>query len=150
MNVRRWITGTLVVALALGCAAAVLAGKHGEGGPDAVVVQHILIGFRKTLPGKKLDRTKNEARELAESLFARAKDGEDFDALVKEYSDDAYPGVLLITNHGAPLRAHAHTRDGLAISFGDVAFGLEVGEIGMAEYNGVKSPFGWHIIKRIE
>ena len=34
--------------------------------------------------------------------------------------------------------------------FGDVGFGLEVGETGMAEYDPRTSPFGWHIIKRIE
>ena len=34
--------------------------------------------------------------------------------------------------------------------FGDVGFQLDVGEIGMAEYDPGTSQYGWHIIKRIE
>ena len=34
--------------------------------------------------------------------------------------------------------------------FGDVGFELEVGEIGMADYDPEKSQYGWHIIKRLE
>ena len=41
-------------------------------------------------------------------------------------------------------------RSGMVSSFGDVAFGLDVGEIGMARYHPGNSPYGWHIIKRIE
>jgi len=33
-------------------------------------------------------------------------------------------------------------------SFGDIGFGLEVGEIGVAEHHEEDSPFGWHIIMR--
>ena len=33
-------------------------------------------------------------------------------------------------------------------AFGDVGFGLKVGEIGVAEYHPRKSPYGYHIIKR--
>ena len=33
-------------------------------------------------------------------------------------------------------------------SFGDIGFGLGVGEIGMAEHHEEDSPFGWHIIMR--
>jgi parvulin-like peptidyl-prolyl isomerase len=35
-------------------------------------------------------------------------------------------------------------------AFGDVGFALPPGQIGMAEYDPVKSPYGWHIIKRLE
>ena len=39
---------------------------------------------------------------------------------------------------------------GMAAAFTDVGFSLNLGEIGMAVYDPVKSGFGWHIIKRIE
>jgi peptidyl-prolyl cis-trans isomerase D len=120
--------------------------------PDVIVVQHILIGFKKTVPDKPQERTKREARALADELVERAEAGEDFDALVKEYTNDNYPGVYKLTNtyNDAPILPDARRRDEMVSAFGDVAFRLEVGEIGVAKYNAISSPFGWHIIKRLE
>ena len=41
-------------------------------------------------------------------------------------------------------------RADMAGGFADVSFSLQVGEVGMAEYDPATSPFGWHIIKRIQ
>jgi parvulin-like peptidyl-prolyl isomerase len=38
----------------------------------------------------------------------------------------------------------------MVAAFGDVGFQLEVGEVGMAVYDPVKSKYGWHIIKRLK
>lgn len=117
--------------------------------PDAVVVQHILISFKGKVDKKKgVTRTKKEAEALANELFERAT-AEDFDALVKEYTDDSYPGTYKITNDGAPIMTGAVPRSGMVPSFGDVAFSLAVGEIGMTTYSSSGSPYGWHIIKRL-
>jgi parvulin-like peptidyl-prolyl isomerase len=118
--------------------------------PDVVVVQHILIAFKKSLPNKKLDRTKKEAQALALELLERAGAGEDFDALVKEYTNDRHPGIYKLTNKGAPLMSGARSREDMVPNFGRISFSLEVGEIGMAKYHPGNSPFGWHIIKRLE
>jgi len=118
--------------------------------PDVVVVQHILIGFKKTVSGKTLDRTKKQAQALAEELLARARSGEDFDALVKEYTDDQYPGIYRLTNRDVPLMEHSHERGQMVPSFGDVSFELGVGEVGLAKYHPGNSPYGWHVIKRLE
>jgi len=121
-------------------------------GPDYISVQHILIGFQGSLPGKPVSRTKEEAEQLANEIFAKAKAGEDFDALVKEYTDDAYPGIYKMANFGVPAdRANmVYPREGMVPAFGNVGFPLAVGEIGMAAYNPQESPYGWHIIKRVE
>ena len=121
-----------------------------SGEPDIIVVQHILIGFKKSVAGKTIERTKKEAKALAEELFARAKEGEDFDALVKEYSDDRHPGIYKVINEGGPLIPDGIPRKEMITCFGDVAFELEVGEVDMAKYNSMGCSFGWHIIKRIE
>ena len=118
--------------------------------PDVVIVQHILIGYKKTVPGKKLDRTKKEAQALAEELLQRARAGEDFDALVKEYTNDQYPGIYRLTNRDAPLMEQSRSRDQMVVNFGDVSFELEVGEVGLAKYHPGNSPYGWHVIKRLE
>jgi hypothetical protein len=135
----------LVVAVALA-----LPGHAREGEPDKITVQHILIGYKRTVPGKKLERTKKEAKALAAALAERARAGEDFTALVEEYTDDKPPGIYVMTNKNAPRVAGAMTRDQMVPRFGDVAFGLEVGEVGVAVYHAGLIPYGWHIIKRLE
>ena len=47
-------------------------------------------------------------------------------------------------------RAATLPRGRMVKSFGDVAFSLEVGEVGLAEHDATTSPFGWHVIKRLE
>ena len=38
----------------------------------------------------------------------------------------------------------------MVAAFGDTGFPLKVGEIGMADYDPSRSPFGWHVIKRLK
>jgi parvulin-like peptidyl-prolyl isomerase len=120
--------------------------------PDRVAVQHILISFKGAIPKPTVTRTKEEAQKLAEEVFERANKGEDFDALVKQYTNDEYPGVYRMSNKGiTPDQSkQEYPREGMVKSFGDVSFSLPVGGIGMAKYDSQKSRFGWHIIKRIE
>ncbi len=118
--------------------------------PERVVVQHILIAFRKSVPDKQIERTKGEARALAEALLERARKGDDFDALVKEFTDDRVPGIMLVTNRQAPRVPGGTPRGGLVQKFGDVAFQLDVGEVGLANYHAEFCPYGWHVIKRLE
>ena len=42
------------------------------------------------------------------------------------------------------------SRDQMVPAFGNVGFKLKVGEIGMAPFDRRDSPYGWHIIKRVE
>src|SRR5262245_57695840 len=116
-----------------------LASKAPE--PPVVKVQHILIGFKGSVHGKTIERSKAEAQSLAEKPVERARAGEDFGALVKQHTDDQYPGVYLLTNTGAPRRSGARTRDQMVSAFGDVAFRLGVGEVGMAAHHAVNSPY---------
>ena len=120
--------------------------------PDRIVVQHILIGFAGSVPGKDIERSAEEAGELAKALFERAKAGEDFDVLVEEYTDDSFPGVYEIANYGAAADASqlVYARDKMVPAFGNVGFRLGVGEVGLAAYDPDSSKYGWHIIKRLE
>ncbi len=118
--------------------------------PKKITVQHILIAFKRSIPNKPQERSKKEARALAQQLLQRAQEGEDFDALVQEYTNDQYPGIMLVTNKGEPRVPGGRPRDQLVPKFGDVSFQLEVGEIGIANYHAGLSPYGWHIIQRLE
>jgi len=139
-------TGVLLALVCLLLAIFPAQGKE----PEKITVQHILIGFKNRIPDKPLERSKQEAKKLAFELLQRAQDGEDFDALVKEYTNDNFPGIMLVTNSKAPQVAGGRKRSQLVPKFGDVAFRLEVGEVGMANFNTAVCPYGWHIIKRLE
>ena len=117
---------------------------------DHIKVQHILISFAGKVPGKNITRTEDEARALAAQVFDRATKGEDFDSLVKTYTDDRAPGIYALANSGVTTSADEFSRDRMVPAFGEVGFSLAPGEIGMAPYDPVRSPFGWHIIKRLE
>ncbi len=119
--------------------------------PDRVTVQHVLIAFKGSIPKETVTRTQEEAEKMALEIFERAKQGEDFDQLVREYSDDQYPGVYKMSNLNvdADMDQGEFSRSAMVKAFGDVSFGLEVGEIGLAMYSPAESKYGWHIIKRI-
>jgi hypothetical protein len=124
--------------------------QRGMAGEDQhIQVQHILIGFAGSLPGKKVDRNQAQAEKLADEVFAKAKSG-DFDALVKQYTDDSAPGIYGMSNRGVAPEAGEFGRESMVPAFGDIGFSLKVGEIAVAKYDPAKSPFGYHIIKRLK
>jgi parvulin-like peptidyl-prolyl isomerase len=107
---------------------------------DSVEVQHILIAFQGAARAT-VTRSKAEAEKLTGEIYARALGGEDFTKLMKEFSTDPGPGTYPMTKQ---------TRSQMVAGFGDVGWRLQVGEIGIAPYDQAKSPFGWHIIKRLK
>ena len=131
-------------------------GNTGGSVGDHISVQHILIGFKDAIgfqgqpPAKAATRTQEEARTLAYELLDRAKAGEDYDQLVSEHTDDSAPGIYAMANSGVQPAQGEFSRDGMVAAFGDVGFALQVGEIGIADYDPSTSPFGYHIIKRVK
>jgi peptidyl-prolyl cis-trans isomerase B (cyclophilin B) len=78
-----------------------------NGEPEFVSVQHILISFEgATRNVAKKPRTRAEADEIVADLMRRIEAGEDFNALVKEFSDDNFlptdeqPSVYGMSNTG--------------------------------------------------
>ena len=117
---------------------------------EHIKLQHILISFAGKIPGKNITRSQEEARALANQVLERAKKGEDFDELVRTYTDDRAPGIYSLSNSGVSPAQGEFSRDRMVPAFGNVGFSLAPGEIGMAEYDPRTSPYGWHIIKRLE
>ena len=116
--------------------------------PDRILIAHVLIAFQGT--GTKATRPQVAAEKLAGDILARAKKGEDFNKLIRDFSDDPGEGVYAMANHRVSPVAPEYERRGMVPAFGDVGFSLEVGEVGMASYDPKKSPYGWHIIKRLK
>ena len=118
--------------------------------PERIKLQHILISFAGKVPGKNITRSEAQARALANEILERARKGEDFDALVKQYTDDQHPGIYGLSNRGVAAAQGEYPRDRMVPAFGDVGFILQPGDTGMAPYHPSKSPYGWHIIRRLE
>jgi len=116
--------------------------------PDHIQVAHVLISFAGA--GTEATRSKAEAEKLANDVLGRAKKGEDFHKLIKELSDDSGDGVYGMANAKVKPNPGEYPRQGMVAAFGDVGFKLDVGGIGMSAFDPQKSPYGWHVIKRLK
>ena len=116
--------------------------------PAHIEVQHILIGFSGSVPGKGITRSQSEARTLAYEILAKARRGENFDQLVAQYTDDSPPGIYKMSNTGVSAAQGEFPREQMVPAFGNVGFALSPGNIDVAEYDASTSPYGWHVIKR--
>lgn len=94
-----------------------------------VRVKHILIKTQDLD-----DEQKAEARSRADGVLERAKNGENFEDLVKEYSEDGMDVDV----------GYYFTYDEMVQEFEDKSYELEIGEISDI----VESPYGYHIIKK--
>ncbi len=121
--------------------------------PRYVKVQHILISFNGAARGgelaKKKDRSQEEALVLAHDLVKRLRAGENMDVLVRAHTQDSAPGIYEMS-FGRPTRRGVVAKKGMVKNFGDTSFALDVGEVGLADYDATRSPFGYHIIKRLK
>jgi len=103
---------------------------------ELIEVRHILIAF-KGAGGSTQTRTREEARDLAEQILSRARKGEDFAGLARNYSDSTS------AKDGGGIGEIAR---GMTVSAFDLAaFALKVDEIS----NVTLSPAGYQIIQRV-
>lgn len=121
--------------------------------PSAIKVQHILVSFTGAVGegrlGNRIPRTQEEAKTLVHDLVKRLRAGEDMLTLVKKHTQDSAPGIYEMCT-GRPTKRGQVPRAGMVKNFGDTSFSLDVGEVGLAEYHPKNSPYGYHIVKRLE
>jgi parvulin-like peptidyl-prolyl isomerase len=110
----------------------------------SVMVQHVLIGWKDVPAAKQRPvdpraekRSKADADKVASEVFAKIKAGGDMAALMKEFSED--PGTK---DTGKEYEIDENTQ--FVEPFKKLALRLKVGESGM-----IRSPFGWHVMKRM-
>ncbi len=97
--------------------------------------KHVLI---KTVDDDNNElENQDELKAKAEEVASRAKAGEDFDALIKEYNED--PGM-----ESSP-DGYVFTEGEMVDAFYQGTKALEVGGIS----DPIKSSYGWHIIQRL-
>jgi len=103
---------------------------------DEVKASHILISTVDDNGNPLSEAKKKEAKKKAEEVLKKAKSGEEFSELAKEYSDD--PGSAA---NGGDLGYF--TKGQMVQPFEEAAFSLKPGEISGL----VESEYGYHIIK---
>ena len=103
-----------------------------------ISASHILISNYDENGEEVSDEQKEENKELAESLLKRLKNGESFDDLALEYSDDSNTA-----SSGGDLGYFSEGE--MESNFDTAAFSLEKGEL----YDSVvETSYGYHIIKK--
>lgn len=104
--------------------------------PEQVRVSHILILFKIPSGGTLTDAIKMDALKKITEVDQKLKNGEDFAALAKTYSED----TTSATNGGDI----GYISKGQTVAeFENAAFSLKVGEVGGI----VETSYGYHIIK---
>ncbi|HEU5123997.1 MAG TPA: peptidylprolyl isomerase [Verrucomicrobiae bacterium] len=107
--------------------------------PEMVRAAHVLIATKDLTTGTELsDEQKAAKKKVAEDVLKRAKAGEDFAKLAKEYSDD--PGSK---DKGGE---YTFPRGQMMPAFESAAFSLNTNQVSDI----VETPYGYHIIKLYE
>ncbi|HZE95759.1 MAG TPA: peptidylprolyl isomerase [Planctomycetota bacterium] len=123
--------------------------KLSNGEPSVITLKHVLIAFAGAKDSSQT-RTRAEAEKLAFDVVNRAKGGEDFDKMMKDYSNDPGDGTYTLVNAGIQEAQGESRRDQMVPAFGNVGFRIGVGEVGLADYDPKSSPYGLHVIKRVK
>jgi hypothetical protein len=113
-------------------------GTHHDA-PREIAARHLLVMYRGSMRNSGQTRTREEARARAADALRRARAGEDFPALVREFSDEPGAGA-----RGGALGRFGHGM--MTPAFERAAFALEVGQFSDV----VETEFGFHVIQRTE
>jgi peptidyl-prolyl cis-trans isomerase NIMA-interacting 1 len=110
------------------------------GQPNEIAARHLLVSYQGAMRASpSVTRTKAEAQIRATEALTRAKAGEDFEVLVKEFSDEPGAG-----DRGGSLGRFG--RGMMVPAFEKAAFKLTPGQISDL----IETPFGFHVIQRTE
>ena len=113
--------------------------------PEMAHVSHILVSTQDPATKSDLPEDKKTAkRKLAENILKRAKAGEDWGKLVKEYSEDQ--GSKDKGGEYTFARASVDPNRAMVKEFEDASFGLNTNQISDI----VTTSYGYHIIKLLE
>jgi hypothetical protein len=153
---RSLIVGPAVIAVVL-AAAAVAAPTRPETipvkpavRPERVEVQRIFLPFGQTYPYRTAKRTRAETDSLARALLDSARQGADFDSLVKRYSSDRFPGIYKVVDRGVRPGPGERPYRGIPPAVADSAFGISPGNIQLVPWDAEVCRYGFEVIRRLK
>lgn len=112
----------------------------GRPGPREIAARHVLVMYAGSERApESITRTRDQAEARALEVLRRARAGEDFAALAREFSDEPGAG-----ERGGSLGRFRRGR--MVRAFEDAAFALDVNGISQV----VETDFGFHVIQRTE
>ncbi|MDH3591529.1 MAG: peptidylprolyl isomerase, partial [Planctomycetota bacterium] len=123
--------------------------------PEArrVRLKHIHIPFEgaKDAP-KGIPLDKAGAAAIAREVMQRLGAGEDFGQIGAErhYTKSRYKATFSLVESTVRLKRGDLRRDNVPKALARLAFNLELGQAGVCEYHEVESPYGYHVLLRIE
>lgn len=104
---------------------------------DYLRAKHVLISTVDSSTGEEFDENAQaEAEKKANEVLEKAKNGEDFDALIEEYNED--PGM------SSNAEGYFFTDNQMVSEFENATKSIQPGEFTLC-----KSSFGYHIIQRL-
>jgi NIMA-interacting peptidyl-prolyl cis-trans isomerase 1 len=108
--------------------------------PDRINVKHVLVRYSRARgAAETVTRDREHACLRAEEALGKLKAGTPFEDVVATYTDETGAG----TRGG---RLGEISRSDVLPPFADAAFELQVGEVSQI----VETPFGFHVILRVE
>jgi hypothetical protein len=117
-----------------------------------VQVLHIHVPWKEARGAHGATRTREEARELAEESLRLALAGEDFGKLTERFHDQGsgLPTTLRVAGRSTQPEQGERREQDLPKALTRLLFALDVGEAGICRDHSGESPYGWHVVKRIE
>jgi len=126
-----------------------------EHGATSVVVQNCLIGIGREYSS----RAPSDAEKLVAKLLQDLAGGAKFEDILRDNSNASPPGIYTVVTSGqSDMKTQTFLRGDMPKAFGDAAWRLKVGEVGITAYDPNSqvahgtgtSPLGMHIIKRLK
>jgi len=129
-----------------------------DGEPRYVVYDYILIPFEGSYKKVESFRSRAEAERLAEKVFERVQEGEDWDELKERYSEDLSKdgkplGPYTLLNFGLDsTRPHEiFERENWAPRIAHAVFTMDVGDAALIRYHDDEPGLvGYQIVKRLQ
>ena len=126
--------------------------KAARAAPRRVRLKQVIVPWAGAKGAKDVKLSREDAEKRARVILKMAQAGEEFDRLVANNHFDRFPSSLTIVQAGERRAGvgRVYVRGELPPAVERLAFNLDVGDVGLCEFHEKESPYGWHVVLRVE